>query len=230
MHELEEQALREEKKSCQDFLSTCQVILCHALQPLWENLSTSYYVMLGCLPSSLQSVPFTRIPQAEEQPSATTSPKPEPKWSPWPKRQHPLPDPWGSTSMDKTSSKASQEGLSSSKRRKTPDWSISLKPSHADALSHNSDPIKEARSCYFATHPHDWIHGNTNDLSDIFRELAAGAGLLGKSIYKIQLLWDGPEELKSANYSLNSLPQKVKVPKDDTCHRIPKNHGTQGDP
>ena len=178
MHKLEEQALREENKSCQDFLSVCQVVLRHALQPLWENLSTSYYVMLGHLPSLLQYVLFARTPQAEEQPSATTSPKPEPKQSPWPKRQYPLPGPWGSMSMDETSSKASQEGLSSSKRRETPNWSISLKPSHADAFSHDSNPIKEARSCYFATHPHDWIHGNTDDLSDIFRELAAGAGLL----------------------------------------------------
>ena len=53
MHELEEQALREENKSCQDFLSTCQAVLCHALQPLKENLSTSYHVLLGHLPSSL---------------------------------------------------------------------------------------------------------------------------------------------------------------------------------
>ena len=89
--------------------------------------------------------------------------------------------------MDETSSKASQEGLSSSKRRETPDWFTSLKPSCADTFSHDSDPIKEARSHYFATHPWDWINGNTDDLSDIFRELAEGADLLGKSIYEIQL-------------------------------------------
>ena len=47
MHELEEQALREENKSYQDFLSACQAILRHALQPLKENLSTSYHVLLG---------------------------------------------------------------------------------------------------------------------------------------------------------------------------------------
>ena len=47
MHKLEEQAIREESKSCHDFLSTCQAILLHALQPLKENLSTSYHVLLG---------------------------------------------------------------------------------------------------------------------------------------------------------------------------------------
>ena len=104
--------------------------------------------------------------------------------------------------MDETSSKASQEGPSSSKRRETPDWFASLKPSCTDAFSHDSDSVKEARSHYFATHPWDWIHDNTDDLSDIFRELAEGADLLGKSIYEIQLSWDGPEELKHVNYSL----------------------------
>ena len=77
-----------------------------------------------------------------------------------------------------------------------------LKPSCADAFSHDSGPVKEARSCYFATHPYDWLHGNTDDLSDIFRELAEGVGLLGESVYEIQSSWEGPEELKQANYSI----------------------------
>ena len=47
MQELEEQAIREESKSHHDFLSTCQAILCHALQPLKENLTTSYHILLG---------------------------------------------------------------------------------------------------------------------------------------------------------------------------------------
>ena len=47
MHQLEKRALREENKSCQDFLSACQAILHHALQPLKENLSTSYHILLG---------------------------------------------------------------------------------------------------------------------------------------------------------------------------------------
>ena len=104
--------------------------------------------------------------------------------------------------MDETSSKASQEGPSSSKRSETPNWVTFLKPAHADAFSHDSDSVKEARSHYFATHPYDWVHGNTDDLSDIFRELAKDDGLLGKSIQEIQLSWDGPEELKHANYTL----------------------------
>ena len=86
MHELEEWALSVENKSHQDFLFTCQAVLCHALQPLKENLYTSYHILLGWLPSSLWSIPFAKTPQAEEQPSATASPRVEPKQSPWLKK------------------------------------------------------------------------------------------------------------------------------------------------
>ena len=47
MQELEEQAIREESKSHHDFLSACQALLCHALQSLKENLTTSYHILLG---------------------------------------------------------------------------------------------------------------------------------------------------------------------------------------
>ena len=180
------------------------------------------------MPSSLQSIPFAKTPQAEEQPSATASPRPEPKQSPQPKRQHSLPDPQGDTSIDETSPMALQEGLSSSKRRETADWFISLKPSHADAFSHDSDLVKEARSRYFATHPWDWTYGNTDDLSDIFKELAEGARLLGKSIHELQLSWEGPEELKHANYSLHSLPKRLRFLRVVPTLESPKIMGLKG--
>ena len=45
IHQLEEQTLSDETKSHCDFLSTCQAILCHAPQPLKDNLSTSYHIL-----------------------------------------------------------------------------------------------------------------------------------------------------------------------------------------
>ena len=101
------------------------------------------------------------------------------------KAWHSSTDAQGDTSIDESSPTALQERLLSSKRGKTADWSSSLKPSHMDAFSWDSGPMKEARSCYFATHPWDCVHSNTEDLSDIFRELAQGAGLLGESIHEI---------------------------------------------
>ena len=145
MQELEEQAIREESKSHHNFLSTCQAILHHALQSLKENLSTSYHIMLGQSPSSSPSAPPARTSPAEEQTSAAASPRPVPKWSPWPKRQHPLLELWESMSIDKTSPQAMQEGPTSSKRQETPIWFSSLKPSHAEAFSQDSDIVKRSQ-------------------------------------------------------------------------------------
>ena len=153
MHELEEWALDVENKSHQDFLFTHQAVLNHAPQSLKENLHSSYQILLGQSSSSPQSIPFARAPQAEGQPSTTTPPKPEPTRSPQPKRQHSLTDAQGDMSIDEISPMDSQEGPSCSKRGKTADWSSSLKPSHVDAFSQDSGPMKEARSFYFATHP-----------------------------------------------------------------------------
>ena len=228
MHELEEWALDTENKSHQDFLFAHQAILCHDPQSLKENLHSSYHILLGQSSSSLQSIPFTRAPQAEGQPPLTTPPRPEPKWSPWPKRWHSLTDAQGDTSIDGNSHMALQEGLSSSKRGKTADWSSSLKPSCMDAFSRDSGPMKEARSCYFATHPWDWVHGNTDDLFDIFRELAQVAGLLGESIHEIQLSWNGPEELKHTNYVLQSLPKGLKFLRMVSAKESPKVMGLKG--
>ena len=186
MHELEKQALDAENKSCQDFLLAHQAILCHASQSLKENLHSSYHILLGQLSSSFQSILSARAPQAEGQPPTITSPRPEPKWSPWPKRWHSSTDAQGDTSIDEDFPMALQEGLLSSKREKMVDWASSLKPSHADAFSWDSSVVKEARAYYFATHPWDWAHGNMDNLSEIFRELAQGTDLLGKSIHEIQ--------------------------------------------
>ena len=125
-------------------------------------------------------------------------------------------------SIDKASPMASQEELPSSKRGKMADWSSSLKPSCADAFSWDSGPVKEARAHYFATHPWDWAHDNTDDLSDIFRELAQGTGLLGEAIFKIQWSWDGPEHLKHTNYVLWSLPKGLKFLRAMSTKESPK--------
>ena len=222
MHKLEERALDVENKSCQDFLSAHQTVLCHAPQSLREDLHSSYHILLGQSSSSLQSVPFARVPQAQGRPPATTSPKPESKWSPQSKRWHSSPDAQGDTSIDESFPMALQEGLSNSKRGKTTGWSSSLKPSHADAFSQDSSPIKEARERYFNTHPWDWACSNTDDLSDIFRELAQGTGLLGEFIHEIQVSWNGPEELKHTNYILRSLPKGLKFLRVVSAKESPK--------
>ena len=102
---------------------------------------------------------------------STISLKPEPEWSPPPKRQHSSMEGQGDMSMDKDFPVPSQGESSNPKEGKTANWLTSMKSSCVDAFSRDSDPMKEARAHYFATHSWDWAHSNSEDLSNIFREL-----------------------------------------------------------
>ena len=228
MQELEEQAIREVSKSHHDFLSACQTILHHAPQPLKENLATSYHILLGQSAPSPPSAPPIRAPPVEEQSHMAASPTQAPKQSPWSKRQHPLPEPQGSMSIDKTTPRAMQEGPSSSKRQEAPIWFTSLKPSHVEAFLQDSNIVKEARSCFFSNHSYNWVHDGTNDLSDVFKELAESTSLLGEAIYEIQLSWTRPEELKQANYALQSLPKGLRFLRVVPTLESPKVMGLMG--
>ena len=121
-----------------------------------------------------------------------------------------------------------QEGPTSPKRWGTPTWSTSLKPSHAEAFSQDSDIVKEARIHFFSNHPCDWVNDGTNDLSDIFKGLAESTSLLGEAIYEIQLSWTGPKELKQANYALQSLPKGLRFLRVVPTMESPKVMGLMG--
>ena len=228
MQELEEQALREESKSHHDFLSACQAALHHSLEPLRENLATSYHVLLGPSPLSPPSVLPAKAPFVEEQPPTAVPPTPMPKWSPRPKRQLPSPEPQGSMSIDGTTPKAMQEGPSSPKRQEAPAWFKSLKPSCAEAFLWDSSIMKEARLCFFSNHSYNFVDDGTRDLSDVFKELAESAGLLEEAIYEIQLSWTRPEELKQANYTLQSLPKGLRFLRAVPTSESPKVMGLMG--
>ena len=112
--------------------------------------------------------------------------------------------------------KATLGGLPSPKRQETPPWFKTLKASCAKAFSQDSDIVKEARREFFLTHTYDFTSDGLLDLSRTFKHLAVGAGLLGTSIYEIQSSWTGPDELKQANYTLQSLPKGLKF-----LHTVP---------
>ena len=154
--------------------------------------------------------------------------RPVPKWSPWPKRQHPSLEPWESTSIDETSPQAMQEGPSSSKRQEAPIWHASLKPSHAEAFNRDSDIIKEARFHFFSKHSCNWANDGNNDLSNVFKGLAESTHLLGEAIYEIQLSWTRTEELKQANYALESLPKGLRFLRVVSIMESPKVMGLMG--
>ena len=73
-----------------------------------------------------------------------------------------------------------------------------------------------------------FAHDGTHYLSDVFKELAKSASLLGETIYKIQLSWIEPEELKQANYALQSLPKGLRFLRVVPTSESPKVMGLMG--
>ena len=139
-----------------------------------------------------------------------------------------MPEPQGSTSIDETTSRAMQEGPSSPKKHKTPDWFTMLKPSHAEAFLWDSSIVKDARTCFFSKHSYDFINDGTHDHSNVFKGLAKSASLLGEVIYENQLSWTRPEELKQANYTLWSLPKVLRFLRVVPTWESPKVMGLMG--
>ena len=228
MWELETCALKAENKSCQDFLLVHQAVLHQAPQSLKEDLHSSYSLLLGPPSSSHQSITLTPMPQAGGWPLSTISLKPEPKRSPPPKRQRSSMEGQGDMSMDKDFPIPSQEESLDPKEGKTANWLTSMKSSRTDAFSRDSDPMKEARAHYFTTHSWDWAQSNSEDLSNIFKELAQEAGLFGESIFKIQQSWKGLEHLKQANYVFHSQPKGLRFLRAVSAKESPKEMGLKG--
>ena len=70
--------------------------------------------------------------------------------------------------------------------------------------------MTEARLHFFSKHSYNFTGDGSCDLSTIFKKLATRVVLLGTEIYEIQSSWTGLEELKQANYTLQSLPKGLK--------------------
>ena len=88
--------------------------------------------------------------------------------------------------------------------------------------------VKEARREFFLKHTYYFTSDITHNLSGTFRHLAASANLLGTSIHEIQSSWTGPDELKQANYTLQSLPKGLKFPQAVPPSESPKVMGLMG--
>ena len=172
-------------------------------------LVASYHILMGQAPTSH---PFTlsEVDSPLEQPSTSAAPPvPAPEQSPRPKRWHPSPDPVDSMPLGGTTSKPTLEGPPSSKGQEVPPWNKVLKQSHSETFSHDTNLVKEARKEYYKRHSYNFTVGGTHNLSEVFRQMAESADLLGTT-YKIQEIWMGPDKLQQANYALRSLPKGLK--------------------
>ena len=204
------------------------MVLHQAPQTLKDDLHSSYSLLLGPYSSSHQSLTLAPASQAGGQPLSIIPLKLEAEQSLPPKRQHSSMEAQGGTSMDEDFPITSQEESSYPKKGRTADWLTCMKSDHVDAFSRDSNSVKEARARYFTTHSWDWAHSNTEDLSDIFKELAQEAGLLGESIFKIQQSWKGLEHLQQANYIFQSQPKGLRFLRVVSTKESPKEMGLKG--
>ena len=84
MQDLEEQAMGEESRRHNDFLTACQVILYSSPQPLKSTLTALYHILLGQTPLLPPLISPQRTSPLEEQLTATISPTLVLKQSPRP--------------------------------------------------------------------------------------------------------------------------------------------------
>ena len=91
-----------------------------------------------------------------------------------------------------------------------------------------TDFVKEARREFFSKHSYNFTTEGTHDFSEIFKQMAMSAELLGTSIHEIQASWTGPDELKQANYALWSLPKGLKFLNAVPPLQFPKVMGLMG--
>ena len=98
----------------------------------------------------------------------------------------------------------------SSKWQEIPPWNRALKPSCPKEFGQDSDLVKEARREFFSKHSYNFTMEGTCNLSEIFKQMATSAELLGTSILEIQASCTVPDELKQANCAQQSLPRGLK--------------------
>ena len=139
-----------------------------------------------------------------------------PKQSPQAQRWHPSPDPMESMPLGIATPKVNPGGPPSSKRQEVLSWFRTLKLNYTETFSWDSDLVREARREFFLKHSYNFTIDGTYNLSEIFRQMAVSANLLGTSIHEIHVSWTGPNELKQVNYALWSLPKGLKF-----LHAVP---------
>ena len=124
--------------------------------------------------------------------------------------------------MGRATPEAMLGGPPNPKKQETPPWFKLLKPSCAEAFLRDSDIVVEARLCFFSKHSYNFNQDGNHDLSGIHKKLAVSAGLLGTDIHEIEASWTGPEELKQANYTLQSLCKGLKFLRVEPTSESPK--------
>ena len=97
-----------------------------------------------------------------------------------------------------------------------------------EAFCKVSELIQHMRQTYFQSHPLSFHKEDAFDLTEVFRELAEKARLLGTEIHLVQDLWEGKNELHSVYYMVRGSAKDLHFFRVVTPLESPKIMGLRG--
>ena len=105
-----------------------------------------------------------------------------------------------------------------------------LKEDWWEAFSKESSLVSAARWTYQESHPTDFTHKESHDLSSMFCKMASSAHLLDSSIFEVQDTWCGWTDLKAANQVAKHSPKCILFFRLISPQKSPQNNGSPGYP
>ena len=125
-------------------------------------------------------------------------------------------------------SKATLEGPPSLKQQEVMPLHKSLTQIYQEAFGWDSSLVRKMREEYFRNHCPNFNNENSCNFTDVFWGMTKTASLLGSAIYEIKEAWTGWDELKQANYALQTLPKGLKFFTAVSPSESPKVMGLEG--
>ena len=107
----------------------------------------------------------------------------------------PLPQPDLSPPQLETSPRVAPEEPPHTKRRDEMPVLKALTGGWWEAFTRDSDLVWKVREEHYKTNCPHFNCETSHDLTNVFQDMIASAGLLGSQIYKIQEFWEGQSEL-----------------------------------
>ena len=222
MQNLEVEALKVEKDAHQSFLWAYGVAfqacpseaLAKLMYPL--HLLTGSLALPGPLMVTLPLTTSLRNPfpptHCPSRPTAAV-PSPRAKW-------HQSPD-W--------EAEADHPGEPAPQRWREEDPLLGhLMDSHHEVFHKDLELVQCIRQTYFRTHALTFHKEDTNELADVFKELAEMAGLLGTEVYLVHDQWAGKKELHSTYHGVRGSARDLHFFRTVSPLESPKIMGLQG--
>ena len=199
MQDIEREAIEEEGRDCQSFLTACGAalqtcapeacgIFMYPLQLLMGNISLAALLAISPQLSTAmgESAPAT--------PHPTVLVVPIPKW------QH-------HSSGEEATGPATLAKEPTYLKWKEGKSLMGLKENHQEAFCWDTNLVQVTRETYFEAHHPTFDKEGSHNLYSLFWEMITSANLLESEIYEIQQVWTRWKDLRYAHHAMRSLPK-----------------------